>query len=325
MLFNRRQISLALASLVMPVRHALGEEPEFPNRPVRLVVPYDAGGGVDAAARPLARALSEVWGQSVVVDNKPGADSIIGTGEVVRAKPDGYTILLNILSIVQNPHLRPKMPFDTLAELAPVVQVSTEPLYLIVTKTLGVSTPAEFIELARRKPGKLSFGSWGNASTGHLLLNSLQRKAQVDITHVPYKGMGAAIQTMIAGDLDSAMVPYAIARIGLETGKVVVIGAAGPTRSPVLPQVPTLEESGLQGFTRAQWMGLFAPAKTPKAIVDKIARDVTAALSKPAWASWLAQGGASPAGGTPEAFAQIVRQDSDYYRDLIKAANLRLE
>jgi tripartite-type tricarboxylate transporter receptor subunit TctC len=321
MLFNRRQIGLALASLAMPVRHALGAEPEFPNRLVRLVVPYDAGGGVDAAARPLARALSEVWGQPVVVDNKPGADSIIGTGEVVRAKPDGY----NILSIVQNPHLRPKMPFDTLADLAPVVQVSSEPLYLIVSKSLGVTTPTEFIELARRRPGKLSFGSWGNASTGHLLLNSLQRNAQVDITHVPYKGMGVAIQTMIAGDLDSAMVPYAIARIGLETGKIVVIGAAGPTRSPVLPQVPTLEESGLQGFTRAQWMGLFAPAKTPRTVIDKIARDVTAALSKPALASWLAQGGASPAGGTPEAFAQTVRQDSDYYRDLIKAANLRLE
>src|SRR4030095_15303832 len=187
-----------------------------------------AGGGVDAAARPLARALSEVWGQPVLVDNKPGADSIIGTGEVARAKPDGYTILLSILTIVQNPLLRAKMPFDTLAELAPVVQVSTEPLYLVVTKTLGVTTPAEFIDLARRKPGKLSFGSWGNASTGHLLLNSLQRKAQVDITHVPYKGMGVAMQSMMSGDLDSAMVPYAIARIGLETGKIVVIGAAGP-------------------------------------------------------------------------------------------------
>ncbi|TWD75849.1 tripartite-type tricarboxylate transporter receptor subunit TctC [Variovorax beijingensis] len=325
MMLNRRQVNLGLASLPMLAHRAARAEPEYPNRPVRLVVPYDAGGGVDAAARPLARALSEGWGQPVIVDNKPGADSIIGTGEVARAKPDGYTILLGILSIVQNPHLRAKMPFDTLADLAPVVQVSTEPLYLVVTKTLGVTTPAEFIDLARRKPGKLSFGSWGNASTGHLLLNSLQRKAQVDITHVPFKGMGVAVQTMIAGDLDSAMVPYAIARIGLETGKIVVIGAAGPTRSPVLPQVPTLEESGLQGFSRAQWMGLFAPAKTPKSIVDKIAKDVTAALSNPALVSWLAQGGASPAGGTPEAFAHIVRQDSEYYRELIKAANLRLE
>ncbi|MBI5278300.1 MAG: tripartite tricarboxylate transporter substrate binding protein [Burkholderiales bacterium] len=324
-MLNRRQAALGLASIPLLASHAMGSEPDFPNRPVRLVVPYDAGGGVDAAARPLARALSEVWGQPVVVENKPGADSIIGTGEVVRAKPDGYTILLSILSIVQNPHLRPKMPFDTMADLAPVIQVSSEPLYLVVTKSLGVSTPAEFIELARRKPGKLSFGSWGNASTGHLLLNSLQRKAQVDITHVPYKGMAVAMQSMMTGDLDSAMVPYAIARVGLETGKVVVIGAAGPTRSPVLPQVPTLEESGLQGFARAQWMGLFAPAKTPKSVIDKIAKDVNAALGKPALASWLTQGGASPAGGTSEAFTLVVRQDSDYYRDLIKAANLRLE
>ncbi|KQW56381.1 hypothetical protein ASC92_15735 [Variovorax sp. Root411] len=266
-----------------------------------------------------------MWGQPVIIDNKPGADSIIGTGEVVRAKPDGYTLLLNILSLVQNPHLRQKMPFDTMADLAPVVRVNTEPLYFGVTKSLGVSTPAEFIELARRKPGVLSFGSWGNASTAHLLLTTLQRRAQIDVIHIPFKGTAAVVQAMISGNLDSGMFPYATARIGLETGKIVLLGAAGPTRSTVLPQVPTLEEQGLQGFARGQWMGLFAPSKTPRSVVEKIARDVNTALAKPALRAFFLQWGSSPAGGTPEDFALIVKQDSDYYRDLIKAANLHLD
>lgn len=325
MTINRRQLSLALGTLPLFSRHAYATEPDYPNRPVRLVVPFDAGGGVDAAARPLARELSELWGQPVIIDNKPGADSIIGTGEVARAKPDGYTLLLNILSIVQNPHLRLKMPFDTLGDLAPVVRVNNEPLYLAIRKDLGVSSAAEFIELARRQPGKLSFGSWGNASTGHLLLTTLQHRAQVDIIHVPYKGTAAVVQAMMAGQLDSGMVPYAIARIGLDAGKIVLIGAAGPARSTVLPQVPTFEEQGLQGFSRAQWMGIFAPSKTPKAVVDKIARDVTIAVGKPALLSFFKQFGSTPTGGTAEEFARIVHQDSDYYRDLIKAANLRLE
>ena len=325
MTLNRRQATLCLTSFPLLAQQAWGAEPEFPDRPVRLVVPYGAGGGIDAAARRLGRELEAIWKQSVFVDNKAGADSIIGTGEVVRAKPDGYTILAQIPSIVQNPHLRPKMPFDTLADLAPIVRVSTEPLYLAVTKTLGATTTAEFIELARSKPGRLSFGSYGNGSTSHLLLTALQSKAKVEIVHVPYKSTALVVQALMTGEIDSGLLPYVTARIGLDSGKALMIGSTGAKRSTVLPQVPTLDEAGLSGFTRDQWMGLFAPAKTPKSILDKIARDVTTAVNKPEYAAWLKEFGATPAGGTPELFDTYVRQDSDYYRDLIKAANVRLE
>lgn len=322
---NRRRASLCLASLPLFTQKAWGGEPEFPSRPVRLVVPYGAGGGIDAAARRLGRELEAIWGQSVIVDNKAGGDSIIGTGEVVHAKPDGYTILAQIPSIVQNPHLRPKMPFDTLEELAPIVRVSTEPLYLAVTKTLGVTTPAELVALARRKPGQLSFGSYGNGSTSHLLLTAIQSRAKVEMLHVPYKSTAFVVQALMTGEVDSGLMPYVTARVGLDSGKVLVIGSTGATRSIVLPQVPTLEEGGLTGFTRDQWMGLFAPAKTPKAIVEKIAKDVNTAVNKPEYAAWLKGFGATPAGGTPNQFGMYVRQDSDYYRDLIKAANVRLD
>jgi tripartite-type tricarboxylate transporter receptor subunit TctC len=325
MKMNRRQAALCLASMPLLAQQARAAEPEFPNRPVRLIVPYGAGGGIDAAARRLGRELEALWGQPVVVDNKAGGDSIIGTSEVARAKPDGYTILAQIPTIVQNPHLRPKMPFDTLADLAPIVRVSTEPLYLAVTKTLGVSTTAEFIELARRKPGGLSFGSYGNGSTSHLILTALQSQAKVEIIHVPYKSTAAVVQALMTGEIDSGLLPYVTARIGLDSGKVVMIGSTGAVRSTVLPKVPTLEEAGLSGFTRDQWMGLFAPAKTPRSIVDKIARDVTTAVNKPEYAAWLRGFGAIPAGGTPKFFEMYVRQDFDYYRDLIKRANVRLE
>jgi tripartite-type tricarboxylate transporter receptor subunit TctC len=322
---NRRQATFCLTSLPLLAQQALGAEPEFPNRPVRLVVPYGAGGGIDAAARRLARELEALWGQPVVVDNKGGGDSIIGTGDVARAKPDGYTLLAQIATIAQNPHLHAKMPFDTLADLAPVVRVSTEPLYLAVTKALGATTIAEFIELARRKPGELSFGSYGNGSTSHLLLTALQKKATVDILHVPYKSTALVVQGLMTGEIDSGLLPYTTARIGLDSGKVLMIGSTGATRSTVLPDVPTLEEAGLGGFTRDQWMGLFAPAKTPSSIVNKIARDVTTAVSKPEYAAWLKGFGVTPAGGTPRMFDMYFRQDYEYYRDLIKAANVRLD
>jgi tripartite-type tricarboxylate transporter receptor subunit TctC len=322
---NRRQATLYLTSFPFMTQTARGAEPEFPSRPVRLVVPYGVGGGIDAAARRLGRELEALWGQAVIVDNKAGGDSIIGTGEVVHAKPDGYTILAQIPSIVQNPHLRPKMPFDTMADLAPIVRVSTEPLYLAVTKTVGATTPGELIELARRKPGKLTFGSYGYGSTSHLLLTAIQREAKVEIVHVPYKSTALVVQALMTGEIDSGLLPYVTTRIGLDSGKVVIIGSTGATRSSVLPQVPTLEEAGLRGFTRDQWMGLFAPAKTPRSVIEKIAKDVNTAVGKPDYAAWLKGFGAIPAGGTPKDFEVYVQQDSDYYRDLIKAANVRLE
>ncbi|MBI5278288.1 MAG: tripartite tricarboxylate transporter substrate binding protein [Burkholderiales bacterium] len=325
MKLNRRQATFCLTSLPLLAQQALGAEPEYPNRPVRLVVPYGTGGGIDAAARRLARELETMWGQPVVVDNKGGADSIIGTAEVAHAKPDGYTLLAQIATIAQNPHLRTKMPFDTLNDLTPVVRVSVEPLYLAVTKALGVNTVSEFTELARRKPGKLSFGSYGNGSTSHLLLTALQKKANVDILHVPYKSTSVVVQGLMTGEIDSGLLPYTTARIGLDSGKVLMIGSTGATRSTVLPQVPTLEEAGLGGFTRDQWFGLFAPAKTPMPIVDKIARDVNTALGKPEYVAWLKGFGVTPAGGTPKHFDMYFRQDYEYYRDLIKAANVRLD
>lgn len=325
MKLNRRQAALGLASLPLMAQQAWAADPAYPSRPVRLVVPYGAGGGIDAAGRRLARELETLWGQAVVVDNKAGADSIIGTAEVARAKPDGYTLLLQIATIAQNPHLRAKMPFDTLADLAPVVRVSTEPLYLAVTKALGANTTAEFIELARRKPGKLSFGSYGTGSTAHLILTALQSKAKVDILHVPYKSTALSVQALMTGEIDSALMPYVTARIGVDSGKVLLIGSTGATRSTAFPQVPTLEEAGLGGFTRDQWMGLFAPAKTPRAILEKIARDVTTAVNKPEYAAWLKEFGATPAGGTPKQFDMYFRQDYEYYRDMIKAANVRLD
>lgn len=324
-MINRRYASLGLVGASLLAQPSWGSEPDFPNRPVRLIVPFEAGGGVDALARNLAIELADIWKQPVIVDNKPGADTIIGTGEAVRSKPDGYTLLANITAIVQTPHLRSKMPYDTLEDLTPVVRVSSEGLFFVVLKSLDVSTAAKFIETARRRPNEISFGSWGNGSTSHLLLASLQSKAQVSITHVPFKGVSSVLQALLSGSIDSGMLPYVVARAALESGKITMIGLAGSKRSQVLPQVPTLEEQGLPGFTREQWLGLFAPARTPASIVEKIAADATLAINRPRFSAWLRSIGGDPAGGKSQAFAATVRQDSDYYRDVINAAHLRIE
>jgi len=311
------------AALYLPAgAHAEGA---WPERPVRLVVPFPPGSGPDLTSRLLAPRLSEVWKQPVIVDNKPGASSIIGTSEVVRAKPDGHTVLVALSLLVQNPSLRNDLPYDTFKDLAPVVPLTYDPLFLVAAKSLEAQNLEALLQAARARPGTLAFGSWGNGSTAHLLLIGLQQAAGVDIIHVPYTGTAAVAQAMMSGEIQMGLLPYATARSLVEGGAGVAVGVTGAQRSPSLPAVPTLQEQGLQGFNRMGWVGLFVPTGTPAAVVDKINRDVNEALRMPGLEPRLRDTGTIPAGGTTPAFADLVRTDYDYWHGLIRAGKVTLQ
>ena len=291
---------------------------------MRLVVPFAAGGGVDSVTRVVAHQLNKAWNQPVIVDNRPGADSIIGTTEAVRADPDGRTVLVTISQLVQNPTLRTKLPFDTFRDLVPVTSLASDPLFLVVTEAAGTPDLTAFLKKCRAEPGRVSFGSFGNGSTAHLLLIGLRRAAGADILHVPYRGSAPVGQALMSGEIQSGLLPYSTARSILETGKVKAIGVTGTERAKLLPDVPTFSERGVAGFDRQNWIGLFLPSATPAPIVEKLGRDVIEALRVPDVVSRLTEAGSIVGGEPRAAFSEMVKQDYTYWASLIHAGNVRV-
>jgi tripartite-type tricarboxylate transporter receptor subunit TctC len=292
---------------------------------VKVVVPFPPGGGTDVVVRLVAGRLAELWQQTVIVENKSGADSIIGTAEVARAKPDGYTLLANISLLVTNQSLRHNLPFDTFRDLLPVAQLTSDQLYFAVSKSLGVSNLADFIKLAKTSGRKLNFGSYGNGSTPHLLLIALRQSVDVDITHVPYRGSAPVVQALMSGDVDCGLLPYGPTQSAVNSGKVILLAATGAERSSLMPQVSTFQELGLSGFARLGWVGLFLPSKTPNDVVQKIVNGVNEALSAPELRDKFHALGFGVAGGGSEAFTKRVMEDFEYYSALIKQGNVTID
>jgi tripartite-type tricarboxylate transporter receptor subunit TctC len=323
---NRRQ-ALALVTALALAHPGIGraaDEP-YPGKPVRLVVPFAAGGGPDTAARMLGQRLSEMWKQPVVIDNKPGGNSIIASNEVAHAKPDGYTILVNINLLVQNPSLRSNLPYDTFKDLAPVVAVAYDSLFLVASTSLKAPDLQSFLQAVRAQPGKLAFGSFGTGSLAHLMLIDMQRSAKLDMVHVPYAGSAPVAQALMSGDIHVGVLPYVTARQVIDSGKGLVLGVTGTARSERLPNVPTLKEAGLPGFERTNWIGLFVPSATPKAVITKINLDVNEAMRSPQIIAKLRELASVPGGGTVEAFKEAVMSDYLYFRDIIRVANVKLD
>ena len=321
-----RAAALCIACVIaaFPVRGATADV-EQPVDAVRLVVPFSAGGVPDSVARLFAQRLGEIWKKPVIVENKAGGDSVIGTREVVRAKADGNTILVNISLLVQNPSLRANLPFDVFKDLTPVAPLSYEPLFLVAGKSLNAPNVKSFLAVVKAHPGRYSFGSYGNGSTAHVLLASLQQSTGLEMIHIPYKGTAPVAQALISGEIEVGLLPYGTARTVIATGKGVPIAVTGIRRSPALPDVPTLREAGIAGFERLGWVAMFVPSATPRAVVDKITRDANEALRSPVLQRQLLESGSIPAGGSAAAFADLVRQDYAYWRRLIRAANVKLD
>jgi tripartite-type tricarboxylate transporter receptor subunit TctC len=297
----------------------------FPVRPMRVVVPFAAGGAADSAARSIFPRMAERLGQPIVVENRTGAGGSIGGAEVARAAADGHTLLFDASSHLVNPHLMRGLPFDYLTAFAPISQVVTFPQVLAVKAELPVNTLGEFIALARTRPGQLSIGTQGNATAGHLGLATFLRAAGITATHVPYRGGADAARDLAAGSLDGVFITMLSARPIVESGRARFLAVASAQRTTLRPLVPTFAELGVAGVEISEWASLFAPAGTPPAIQLSLFGALRETLSLAEVRERLAGLGAEPVGSTPEDFARFVEQGRALAGVTVREANIRLE
>ncbi|CAG2155863.1 Bug family tripartite tricarboxylate transporter substrate binding protein [Cupriavidus numazuensis] len=316
-------VAMALATVAaMP---AAGHAQEYPQHPVRMVLPYPAGGPTDLLARVVAVKMGETLGQSVVVDNKPGASGMIGAENVARAAPDGYTILANASLHVINPHIQPKMRFDAFKDFVPITQLADVPLVLVVGNDSPVRTVQDLIAYAKSKGGALNFGSAGNASAQHLAGESFKFAAHVPMQHVPYKGSAPALTDLMGGQIQLMFDSMPSAMPFIKSGKLRAVAVTTARRATALPDVPTVAESGLPGFNISTWYGLWAPRGTPAPIVEKLATHVAAALKRPDVRQQYADMGAEPVGSPPREFAQYTAAEGRKWAEIVRRSGAKAD
>ena len=299
---------------------------QYPVKPVRVIVPYSPGGAVDSFARVLTQQLSEHWNQSVVVENRPGASTMIGAEQVAKSPADGYTLLLTAeLTLVTLPHLYEKIPYDPLRDFAPITALVSATQALVANPSLPVKTVNDVVTLAKAKPGELTYGSFGIGSTGHLNMEVFQAMTGTRFNHIPYSGAGPAMNDVVGGHVSLMFAALSIVKGSVGAGKLRMIGVGSDRRSSEFPDVPTISESGVPGFEAKSWFGLVAPAGTPPEIIKKINEDVTKVISDPAFArQYLAAQGLVPITGTPEEFAAFIRAETKRWGKVVKDANIQL-
>jgi len=321
----RTLVALLLAAAALAAPAVAGAQ-AYPSRPVKLVVPFPPGGSLDITGRLIAQRLTDMWGQAVVVENKPGAGGNIGADFVAKAAPDGYTILLGALSThAVNPNLYAKMPYDAVRDFAPITLIATTPNVLVVNAATPVGNVREFIAWTKANPGKLAFGSGSNGSAGHLAGELYKVDTGTDAVHIPFKGGAPATQALLAGDTQFMFDNLANAMAQVKAGKLKALAVTTAERSTLVPELPTMAEAGLSGFDISTWYGLFAPAGTPAAIVAKWNADVTRILNSPDVRAKLMADGAEPAPDTPEQFAQMIARELAKYARIIKASGAKVD
>ena len=303
-----------------------GHAQAWPDKPVRMIVPYPAGGTTDLLARVLAHKMSASLGQQVVIENRPGAGGNIGSDLVAKAKPDGYTLLMGtIASHAINPNLYRDMPYDPLRDFAPVMLVATLPNLLVVNPAVPATTVKELIELARRKPGELAFASAGSGTTQHLSGELFKKMAGVDMLHIPYKGNAPAVTDLVGGQVQLMFDNIPISLQQVRAGKLRALAVTGPKRSAALPDVPTVAEAALPGYSVTSWFAMYAPAGTPAAIVARLNREAARALAAPDVRHPLIDQGIEPAGGTPAHLATHMRAELSRWKKIVAESGARVE
>jgi tripartite-type tricarboxylate transporter receptor subunit TctC len=312
---------LGTLSLAMPARAQ-----DYPVRAVRLVVPFAAGGVTDTSARVIAEPLSARLGHQVVVENRPGASGNIGTEQVARSAPDGHTLVLGFDgTMVINPHVFQKLPFDTLVDFAPVTKLGDATLILVAHPSLPVNNLRQLIAYAKTKPGTLSYGTSGTGGTPHLAGEMLNQVAGIDLLHIPYKGGGQAIGDVVGGQIPLVYTAVATAQQYVKSGKLKALGVSSAKRSTSLPETPTFVENGVANFVVDSWVGVFAPAKTPVAVVNRLQRELAAVLREPAVRERYAVLGIEPVGNTPDEFGAQIRADLARWAQVVRQANIHVD
>lgn len=319
--------SLALSvTLLAGLLPAASPAQTYPARPVRLVITYPPGGTTDFVGRPIAQKMSELLGQTVVVDNRGGAGGVIGTMIVAQAPPDGYTLLLGTSSgMLINPLLQPKLPYDGFSDFEPVSRTNINPQALVANAALPVNSVKELIAYARANPGKLNAASSGVGTPNHLGTEMLKYLAKVDIVHIAYKGGGPAMTDLIAGQvqLQFSSIPTVLAHVKANRIKMLAIGSG--KRSPALPDIPTIAEAGVPGYEYTTWYGVFAPRRTPQATIARLNDAVTKAVLSPEVAQRLVPNGAEPSPSSPQELTRYMKEESARWAKVIKAANIKLD
>jgi tripartite-type tricarboxylate transporter receptor subunit TctC len=318
-----RAVSAALAITVVPFTSVMAND--YPNKPVRLVVGYAAGGATDVIARLLAQKLSTQLGQQFVVENRAGANANIAAELVWRSTPDGLTLYMGGINNAISASLYSKLPFNFIKDFAPVSQVATIPNILVVNPSVPVKNVKEFIALAKSQPGKINFASSGSGSSIHLSGELFKLTAGVDITHIPYKGSAPAMTDLLGGQVQSMFDNAPSALQHVRAGKLRPLAVTSAQRSPAAPDVPTMAEAGLPGYEVTSWFGLFVPANTPKPIVDKLNVEVNKALDAPDMKESLAKLGAEPAGTTPQQLGSFLASETEKWTRVVKASGATVD
>jgi len=303
----------------------LAQADAYPSHPIRLVVPYPAGGGTDTVGRLIGQHLSQAWGQPVIVDNKPGASGMLGNDTVAKATPDGYTVLLGITAMIQSPSLYKRVPYDVVRDFAPVSLVAKSSDLFVVPTSVPANNMKEFMALAKAKGGKLSYGSYGNGTSAHLHGELLKMQAGIDLVHIPYKGAAPLINDLLGGQVDSAFVDVTSANSYLSSGRFKVLGITGTQRHPAIPKVQTFAEAGFSGFEPNGWFAFFLPAKTPPEIVNKLSAEIQRIVKLPDVSQKLASMGLQPVGSTPKELGAVVTGDTPKWARIAQQAHIQLD
>lgn len=324
---TRRQFfpALFVALTAVSTISVAAETTAYPQRPIRLVVPYSAGGSTDTVARITGARLTERLGQQVVVDNRTGAGTLIGTEIVKAATPDGYALLMATPPLAVNPSLYAKVPYVLDRDFVAITNIAASSNLLVVHPSLPVTSVKELIALLKANPDKYSYGSSGVGGAGHLAMALFTSMAGVEALHVPYKGGAPAVADLVGGRLSMMMANLTTAQPHIRAGKLKGLGVGKAKRSPLFPEMPTIAEAGLKGYEANNWNGVVAPRGTPRAVIERLHKDIVATLQEPAIAERMARAGLEPVGDTPAEFAQYLKAEAAKWGKLIKSANIKAE
>ncbi len=315
-------LGVALACVVLCSNAAVAGSPSYPTKSIRIIVPFPAGGLVDAVARLVQPTIEKELGRPLIVDNRPAASGTLGSQAAARAEPDGYTLLLASSTHTVAPATSTNIPYDIERDFAPIVLVAQTPSLFVVNPKVPAATLAEFIALAKATPNKLSYASPGTASQGHLVSLLFSRRAGIDMLHVPYRGGAPAMTGVIGGEVQFGVLSMQISIPQIEAGNVRVLATGGRVRVASLPEVPTLIESGFAGFEATQWVGLLAPARTAPAIIERLNTAFNSTLQNPEVVAKLAIQGMTPAGGTPDDFARLISAELKQWTEVARQADV---